>query len=110
VRQTRLPSGWSPQLPGVQLYAGRDETKVGEGMLFYHSSANLTAVMGTARIVRAAYPNHTAWDPKSRCDDAKRSPDNPIWLMVGIKAGKEFGRPVTLQEIKGNSKLQRIRL
>ena len=40
----------------------RDEMKVGDGVLFYHSSAKPTAVMGTARIVREAYPDHTAWE------------------------------------------------
>jgi predicted RNA-binding protein with PUA-like domain len=88
----------------------RDEMKVGDGVLFYHSSANPMAVMGTARIVREAYPDHTAWDSNSKYYDAKSSPDNPIWLMVDIKAEQEFAKPVTLQEIKQNPKLQNMLL
>ena len=53
---------------GVRNYQARnlmrDEMKVGDGVLFYHSSANPMAVMGTAEIVKEAYPDHTAWDPK----------------------------------------------
>jgi predicted RNA-binding protein with PUA-like domain len=88
----------------------RDEMKVGDGVLFYHSSTNPMAVMGTARIVREAYPDHTAWDSNSKYYDAKSSPDNPIWLMVDIKAEQEFAKPVTLQEIKQNPKLQNMLL
>jgi predicted RNA-binding protein with PUA-like domain len=95
---------------GVRNYQARnfmrDEMKAGDGVLFYHSSANPMAVIGTARIAREAYPDHTAWDSKSKYYDTKSSPDNPIWLMVDIKAEQEFARPVTLQEIKQNPKLQ----
>ena len=88
----------------------RDEMKVGDGVLFYHSSAKPTAVMGTARIVKEAYPDNTAWDPKAKYYDAKSDPANPTWLMVDIKAESEFARPVTLQEIKDNPKLQGMML
>ena len=80
----------------------RDEMKVGDGVLFYHSSTTPMAVIGTARIVREAYPDSTAWDPGDPHYDPKSTPDDPIWLMVDIQAQQEFARPVTLQEIKDN--------
>ena len=40
----------------------RDEIQTGDGVLFYHSSAKPTAVIGTAKVVGEAYPDHTAWD------------------------------------------------
>lgn len=88
----------------------RDEIKVGDGVLFYHSSAKPTAVMGTARVVREAYPDYTAWGKDSDHPDPKSTPENPIWLMVDIQAEQEFARPVTLQEIKANPKLQDMML
>ena len=88
----------------------RDEMRVGDGVLFYHSSAKPMAVMGTAQIVREAYPDHTAWDPRAKYYDAKSDPANPTWLMVDIKAESEFPRPVTLQEIKQNPTLQGMML
>ena len=84
----------------------RDDMKVGDGVLFYHSSAKPLAVVGTARIVREAYADSTAVDPAEKHYDAKSSPDNPIWLMVDIKAERAFKRPVTLDEIKQNPRLQ----
>ena len=86
----------------------RDDMKVGDGVLFYHSSAKPLAVVGTARIVREAYADSTALDPGEKHYDAKSSPDNPIWLMVDIKAEREFTRPVTLDEIKQNPRLQNM--
>ena len=84
----------------------RDEMKVGDGVLFYHSSAKPTAVMGTATVVKEAYPDSTAWEPGAKYYDPKSNPDDPTWLMVDIVADQEFNRPVTLQEIKQNPKLQ----
>jgi predicted RNA-binding protein with PUA-like domain len=99
---------------GVRNYQARnfmrDEMKAGDGVLFYHNSTNPMAVIGTARITREAYPDPTAWDSKSKYYDAKSSPDNPTWLMVDIKAEQEFAKPVTLQEIKDNPKLQNMLL
>ena len=84
----------------------RDEIRAGDGVLFYHSSAKPTAVVGTARVVREAYPDYYAWDTAHKYYDPKSDPANPTWLMVDIQAEQEFARPVTLQEIKANPKLQ----
>ena len=84
----------------------RDEMKVGDGVLFYHSSAKPLAVVGTASIVREAYPDSTAWDPNDRHFDKRSTPDNPVWLMVDLKAEQEFARQVTLPQIKANPHLQ----
>ncbi len=88
----------------------RDEMKVGDGVLFYHSSAKPTAVMGTARIVREAYPDSTAWQVGAKYYDPKSNPDSPTWLMVDIQADREFPQPVTLQEIKNNPRLEGMML
>ena len=95
---------------GVRNYQARnfmrDEMKAGDGVLFYHSSTDPTAVVGTATIAREAYPDATAWDPKSEHPDPKSTPENPVWMLVDIRADREFPRPVTLQEIKANPKLK----
>ena len=88
----------------------RDEMKVGDGVLFYHSSTKPMAVLGTAMVVRDGYPAYTAWDPTSDHPDSKSTPDNPIWYMVDIKAERAFPRPVTLQEIKSTPGLENMAL
>jgi predicted RNA-binding protein with PUA-like domain len=81
--------------------------KEGDGVLFYHSSTDPPAVAGTAIVVREAYPDHTALDPKDDHYDPKASRDNPIWEMVDIRLHEIFPQPVpigrlrTLKELSG---------
>lgn len=84
----------------------RDDMKVGDGVLFYHSSSKPLAVVGTATIVGESYPDSTAWDPNDKHFDKRSTPDNPVWLVVDIKAEQEFAHPVTLPQIKDNPNLQ----
>ena len=88
----------------------RDDMKVGDGVLFYHSSAKPMAVIGTARIVRESYPDNTSWNPAEKHYDPKSTPDNSIWLVVDIQADQQFARPVTLGEIKQNPSLESMLL
>ena len=95
---------------GVRNYQARnllrDQMKVGDGVLFYHSNAKPMAVIGTAVVLREGYPDDTAWDPDSEHPDPKSTPDSPIWYMVDIKAETELARQVTLEEIKSTPGLE----
>ena len=94
---------------GVRNYQARnfmrDDMQVGDGVLFYHSGKK-PQVVGTARIVRPGYPDHTAWDPDSRHYDPKSSPENPIWFMVDIRFESEFKRPLPLKELRATPGLK----
>ena len=94
--------GWS----GVRNHQSRnfmrDEIEVGDKALFYHTGSYKREVVGTVTVVRAAYPDPTAWQEGSKFYDPKTDPKNPIWLRVDIQAALEFARPVTLREIKAN--------
>ena len=107
-------SGRTAEWDGVRNYQARnfmrDEMKVGDGVLFYHSSSKPLAVVGTATVVREAHPDHTAWDPADQHHDPKSTPANPIWFMVEIRAERQFARPVTLEEMKGNPRLRNMML
>lgn len=78
----------------------RDNVKEGDRVLVYHSNIPAPAVVGTATVVRAAYPDHTQFDPGSNHFDPKSKEDNPRWVMVDIRFESKFARPVTLEEIK----------
>ncbi len=94
---------------GVRNYQARnfmrDDMKIGDYVLFYHSNAKPPGVVGTARIVREGYPDVTAWDSASRYHDPKSDPANPTWMMVDIKADLRLPRFVSLQELKDNPAL-----
>ena len=68
----------------------RDDMRVGDRVLFYHSSTKATAIVGEAVVVREAYPDHTAWDPKDSHFDPRSTPDNPVWMMVDIRFEREY--------------------
>ena len=95
---------------GVRNYQARnfmrDDMKVGDRVLFYHSSSKPTAVVGTARIVREAYPDATAWDPNDKHYDPKSTPGETVWTVVEIQAEEPLANPVTLQAVKANPKLK----
>ena len=88
---------------GVRNYQARnfmrDQVQVGDGVLLYHSGTD-PAVVGTAIVVREGYPDHTAWDKKSKYFDPKSSKDNPRWFMVDIKFESSFERPLALAELR----------
>ena len=94
--------GWSGVRNHQSRNLMRDEIKVGDQALFYHTSARKREVVGTVTVVRAAYPDPTAWQEGSKFYDPKTDPQNPTWLRVDIQADLEFARPVTLREIKAN--------
>jgi predicted RNA-binding protein with PUA-like domain len=58
-------------------------------------------VAGVVEIVRIAYPDPTAWDPKSDYHDPKASPENPVWSMVDVKLVEIFPREIPLEELRG---------
>ena len=94
---------------GVRNYQARnfmrDDMQVGDGVLFYHSGKK-PEVVGTARIVKTGYPDHTAWDPKNNHYDPKSTPETPIWYMVDIKFESEFKAPIPLKELREVSALK----
>ena len=86
----------------------RDEMKVGDQAFFYHSRQAEPAIVGTVKVVREAYPDHTSWDPSSKYFDEKSSPENPRWLMVDVQFASEFSRPVTLKELRSVPELKEM--
>ncbi|MBU6222109.1 MAG: EVE domain-containing protein [Planctomycetes bacterium] len=89
---------------GVRNYQARNflrAMKKGDRALFYHSNAEPPGVAGIAEIVREAYPDPTAWDPRSDYHDPKASPGNPVWSMVDVKLVTIFSREIPLDELRG---------
>lgn len=99
---------------GVRNYQARnfmrDGMKLGDRLLVYHSNANPPAVVGTAQVVREAYPDHTAWDKKDHHYDPKSSPENPRWLMVDIQLEQIFDEPLPLETLRGVKALAEMEL
>ena len=84
----------------------RDRMKVGDLVLYYHSNASPSGVVGVARVVREAYPDPTQFDPKSPYHDEKATKDEPRWWLVDVEFVEKFPRVVPLSEIKEHPDLQ----
>ena len=97
---------------GVRNYQARnlirDEMAVGDDVLFYHSSTDPMAIAGLCRIVRAAYPDPSAFDTASAYHDPKSDPDAPAWFAVDIEAVRAFVPPLTRERLKAERGLSRM--
>src|SRR5690349_7208548 len=78
----------------------RDQIRVGDGVLFYHSMATPPGVAGIAKVVRAGYPDFTAFDRKHEHFDPKSDPANPTWYMVDLQAEHPLRQFVGLPELR----------
>jgi predicted RNA-binding protein with PUA-like domain len=96
----RRTSAWD----GVRNYQARnmlrDSMKKGDLTLFYHSSCDVPGVAGIAEVVKAGYPDATAFDPKHHHYDPDSDPQDPTWYMVDVKLTRKFSRIITLTELR----------
>lgn len=84
----RLP-GQSVPWTGVRNYQARnfmrDAMRVGDGVLYYHSSCAEPGVAGLAEVASAAYPDATQFDPASPYFDSAAKPEAPRWVHVDVR-------------------------
>jgi predicted RNA-binding protein with PUA-like domain len=89
---------------GVRNYQARnylrDLIQLGDRVLFYHSNADPIAIVGTAEVVKAGYPDHTAFDPQHHYFDPKSKPETPTWYMVDVKLVQQFPEPITRELLR----------
>lgn len=88
----------------------RDDIKVGDKAFFYHSNATPPGIVGIMEIVKAGYPDFTAWDKNSDHYDPKSSALHPRWYMVDVHFIKKFKRIVTLDELKTHPQLKEMQV
>lgn len=84
----------------------RDEMKMGDEVLFYHSNAEIVGVAGVAKVCREAYPDPTALDKKSKYFDPKSTRDDNRWCMVDVAFVEKFDDVVALATLKKDAKLE----
>lgn len=100
--------GWD----GIRNYQARNhlrEMKVGDRAIFYHSNATPPGVAGICRIVKAAEPDPTQFDPRSKYFDAASPRHQPRWDWVTVAPVKAL-RFVSLDELRAMPELADCRL
>jgi predicted RNA-binding protein with PUA-like domain len=78
----------------------RDQVKLGDLVLFYHSNADPPAIAGIAEVVREAHPDPTAFDPKADHYDPKSVADKPTWFQVAIRGVRAIDPPIGLPKLR----------
>ena len=98
---------------GVRNYQARnfmrDDMRVGDGVLFYHSSCPEPGVAGLARVAGAPCPDTTQFDPADHYFDAKSMPDKPRWVQIDVALVRKT-RLLPLREMRATPDLATMRV
>ena len=90
---------------GVRNYQARnymrDGMKVGDPILFYHSSVVPPGIAGLAEVASEPFPDPTAFDKKSPYFDPKSGTHGTTWMCVNVRYVQTFPRLLPLEEIRG---------
>jgi predicted RNA-binding protein with PUA-like domain len=93
---------------GVRNYQARnfmrDAMRVGDGVLFYHSSCAEPGIVGVARVASAPYPDPTQFDPKSPYYDPASKRDAPRWQLVNVQVLRKIPT-ITLPQLRAKPEL-----
>jgi predicted RNA-binding protein with PUA-like domain len=96
---------------GVRNYQARnfmrDGMKVGDGVLFYHSSCPEPGIAGLAEVASPAYTDASQFDRKSPYYDKDSKKDAPRWFNVDVRALRKT-RLVSLEELKKQKPLAKM--
>ena len=88
---------------GVRNYQARNfmrQMQVGDGVLFYHSNAEVPGIYGIAEVASTPYPDPTQFKKNSKYHDPKATQEQPRWDLVDIKFVRKLGRAIPLEEIR----------
>jgi predicted RNA-binding protein with PUA-like domain len=104
----RAPKQSTPWF-GVRNYMARnymrDSMRVGDGVLFYHSSCEVPGIYGLAEVSSTAYPDDTQFQKKSPYHDPKAKKEEPRWMLVDVKLARKT-RPMPLEEMRTYPELE----
>ena len=96
---------------GVRNYTARnfmrDEMRVGDGVLFYHSSCPEPGIAGIAKVASRPYPDDSQFDRKSPYHDPKVKREEPRWMLVDVQLERKT-RLMPLSEMRSYAKLAKM--
>ena len=98
---------------GVRNYQARnfmrDAMRLGDDVLFYHSSCAEPGVAGLARVASRSQPDPTQFDPLSPYVDPRSDPQAPRWLLLDVQLVRRT-RLLPLREMRARPELAGMRL
>ena len=98
---------------GVRNFQARNfmrDMRRGDRAFFYHSSCDEPGIVGIMKIAKDAYPDGTAFDPKSKYYDPDSDAAQPRWYMVDVSFERKLKRAIPLTELKSKTELAELAL
>ena len=95
---------------GVRNYQARnymrDQMKIDDRVIFYHSNGKPSGAVGVGKIVSAPYPDETQFDRKSKYYYARATKEKPVWVLVDVSYIETFQRLVSIEEMRSHEELE----
>ena len=95
---------------GVRNYQARnmlrDDMGKGDLAFFYHSSCPEPGIAGIVEVVRAGYPDASAWDRRSEYHDAKSPENKPLWYTVDVRLKDRWPSLMPLTTLRAHAERQ----
>jgi predicted RNA-binding protein with PUA-like domain len=88
---------------GIRNYQARNNLRAmrsGDICLVYHSSVREAGIVGSAELVREAYPDPAQFDEASPYVDATAKVEAPRWFAVDIRYTGRFAEPLSAQRMR----------
>ncbi|WP_434951714.1 EVE domain-containing protein [Shewanella sp. HL-SH4] len=102
-------SGQKSAWQGIRNYQARnflrDQVRVNDLVLFYHSSCKEPAIVGLAQVSQSSRPDLSAFDSSSPYFDPKSDPLKPRWVEVEISFIEKFVNQISLKQLKADMEL-----
>ncbi|MEE2959381.1 MAG: EVE domain-containing protein [Myxococcota bacterium] len=99
---------------GVRNYQARnfmrDQIKLHDGILVYHSSTNPMRIVGQAKVTRESYPDPSQFEASSAYFDPKATIDSPRWIAIEIQFVRKFPHPIDRDQLRNTPKLREMAL
>ncbi len=99
---------------GVRNYLARnymrDYMKVGDRVLFYHSSCADVGIAGIARVYSTAHPDETQFLSWDKHYDPKSTREKPIWMCVDVEYVEKLSRIISIAELRSTPWLEGMKI
>lgn len=99
----RRTTGWD----GVRNYQARnmlrDEMQKGDEAFMYYSGTEVPGIVAIMEVVRAGYPDPTAFERRHHHYDPDSDPEKPRWFMVDVRLQRRLTRIITLPELRAHA-------
>ena len=108
---SRLKKDQRAQWCDIRNYQARiylREMKVGDEVLYYHSNAKPTGIVGLAKVAKVAYPDPGQFDETSDYYDPKATLEEPRWFAPDLKFVSEFPKMISIEKLKKEKSLDNM--